>query len=462
MRNAGVLYCSWSLDRKEVDGWQTHWYYTASTACSVGQTPPSESLCGATPIGSFDALTCAAGATGTALDPDAPGSAVPIYIYNANPAPGFGIAPIATVYTNPVTHQFSWQLPASFWDNNPHQLFAYAQDLAAGGGSAGGTPIALANTPRTVAGCVAYPSGSATITCGAPAQTIITGTATDAQGSPVSVQVWDTTKGQLMATTSATPGFSVNLPAFADGLAHTVVVYAIDIPTNTPQLIGSQTCTPPPTAAINSIVDPSYCSGGPSMEINWQYSSVGSPMSAFQVRVPGTAFDTGKQPRVGAGAPYTTTGTVRIDSGLLSYDTSYTAELTVWDASDRTSQTVTLAHTTLEGPWVSAAFTYDPQQPAAGIPVTFTATAGSDPDTTPTDARWDFNNDGAWDANGVLVSHTFSAEADSMTVGMEARNDIMPDGVYCPAPDAVFGVQKPIPGYREVRPGDRTSPTPNR
>lgn len=57
-----------------------------------------------------------------------------------------------------------------------------------------------------------------------------------------------------------------------------------------------------------------------------------------------------------------------------------------------------------------AAFTFEPQAPLAGQPVTFDARASSD-DVGIVTYRWDFTNNGSFDAVGALVSETFTAGA---------------------------------------------------
>jgi hypothetical protein len=54
-------------------------------------------------------------------------------------------------------------------------------------------------------------------------------------------------------------------------------------------------------------------------------------------------------------------------------------------------------------------FTWSPGQPQAGQPVTFTATAFTDPDGSIARYEWDLDGDGTFEATGRSVTHSYSA-----------------------------------------------------
>jgi hypothetical protein len=138
------------------------------------------------------------------------------------------------------------------------------------------------------------------------------------------------------------------------------------------------------------------------------------------------------------------------------YSTLYTIRLTVWDSGDKPSTPVTVTHTTGPGPWAAPAFTMAPPQPAAGQPVTFTDQTNYGPGTA-NGLEWNFG-DGTTGTTAPAL-HTYAGELKNVSVTLKARSTIMPPGIYCSATSATpFNVLKPIPGYREVRPGTQPSP----
>jgi hypothetical protein len=103
--------------------------------------------------------------------------------------------------------------------------------------------------------------------------TTATGTATDADGSPVTVRINE--GATLIASGPAAPAFSIPLsfPPITDGLTklHTLRAYAVDIPLGTQvQLLSDQvaTCTPPPPTISISAVPPAIPSGDVSV-VTW-------------------------------------------------------------------------------------------------------------------------------------------------------------------------------------------------
>jgi len=160
---------------------------------------------------------------------------------------------------------------------------------------------------------------------------------------------------------------------------------------------------------------------------------------------------------VAIGGAFTATGQVATPPGALDFDTSYTVRLTVWDSQDQQSVPVTVAYATHEE-WVKPLFTLTPPQPAAGQTVTFTDTTdyGSD---APGDLEWNFGDGSPVDTTSPATTHQYASELTGVNVTLKARSSSMPVGTYCSGTQT-FNVLKAIPGYREVRPGTQTSPTP--
>ena len=71
----------------------------------------------------------------------------------------------------------------------------------------------------------------------------------------------------------------------------------------------------------------------------------------------------------------------------------------------------------------TASFDYSPSSPKAGEPVSFDASASSDPDGTIVSYGWDLDGDGAYDdATGVATTKSF-ASAGVYTIGLEVTDD---------------------------------------
>ena len=111
-----------------------------------------------------------------------------------------------------------------------------------------------------------------------------------------------------------------------------------------------------------------------------------------------------------------------------------------------------------------AEFAYAPEQPVAGLPVFFDASASSDPDGEISAYAWDFDNDGAADAEGPSVARTFATAGPLVVQLTVTDNDGNRDSLSieitvlseAPAPsqgtfqppiaDFVFSPQDPAPG----------------
>ncbi|RLE37718.1 hypothetical protein DRJ23_05500, partial [Candidatus Acetothermia bacterium] len=81
----------------------------------------------------------------------------------------------------------------------------------------------------------------------------------------------------------------------------------------------------------------------------------------------------------------------------------------------------------------TADFTYSPDSPRAGEPVTFDASDAFDFDGKIVSYAWDFDGDGEPDATGVTVTHTFAQPGDydvTLTVtDNDGNNDSLTDTV---------------------------------
>ncbi len=240
---------------------------------------------------------------------------------------------------------------------------------------------------------------------------------------------------------------------------------------------------PPPVASITGITDTDYCAIGAGMIIDWQFDSPARDISAYQVQVlnGGTVvFDTAKASYVTASTPtyarswfsrltatfldlfailvraagpYTAIGTVSTTQGqpgVIDFDTDYTIRVKVWDTDDRESAWTSSDYSTKPGPWPVANFSYQPAKTIAGQPIQF-----SDQSSNGTTAWfWDFG-DGSTSAEQHPI-YTYAVDG-SYSVTVAATND----AGTCISTPQNLGISKPIPTYREVRPGQQPATEAN-
>lgn len=145
-----------------------------------------------------------------------------------------------------------------------------------------------------------------------------------------------------------------------------------------------------------------------------------------------------------------TVDTSQNNPGRFDYTTDYTVRVKVWDADDRESAwSAPFAISTKPGPWPKVVFSWLPDKPAAGQPVQFTDESLHGP----TSWLWDFG-DGTTDP-GQNPSHVFPAE-NAYTIMLSATN------VFGTCSDSKsLNASKPIPIFREVRPGGTVTPGTN-
>jgi hypothetical protein len=247
MRNDGTIQC---------DG-----------SCSA--SPPPDSLCGNPPTGNFDAVDCSS-ARGWSSDPDYSG-AVNVQIYRDGPA-GTGtlmaVVPANQNYPGRGNVGWDWAIPSSMKNGAAHTLYVYGINVNAGGTPQGPNPL-LSGSPKSIT-CTEPPTGTLTsATCGTGA-----GTASDPQGSPIQVTLWDgpVGTGVQLANGTANPAFSLGFAPFTDGQTHSINAAAQDIPTGTSyQLTGTQSVTCAP--AVTLTADPATVAFGSAATLTWSVTN---------------------------------------------------------------------------------------------------------------------------------------------------------------------------------------------
>lgn len=427
------------------------------------------------PIGSFDGANCNT-AAGWAFDPEYAG-ATTVSIYRDGPAGAGGTLAatvtanqsrpdVGAVYPGRTNSGWSWTIPASLKNGAAHTLYAYATNVNSSGGASGAN-VLLGGAPRSIT-CNTQPTGTFTnAVCAFPTVTA-TGTATDPQGAPVTVSIYDGQAGSggvlKGSVNNANPNFSVSFPAFNDSATHTLYAYANDIPSGTPYQIGTHTaaCSAPPTAAITGVAQPNYCSGAPSATVTWTYSSpAGLAEGWWQLQIAtdqlfnNKVFDSMK--RAGTN---TTSGT---GNAVLTYHTTYYARVMVWDSSGNPSAwSANTSFKTPAGTYPQVSFTLNPAQPVAGSPTTFTDTTNYGGDVVES-RLWTFG-DGTvlQELPGTgTTTHTYAAEANGLTASLQVTTASMNPGDSCSATQNISAKKQVIPQFREVRPGQPSvSPAP--
>lgn len=253
--------------------------------CSVGA--PSNALCGSPPAGNFDSADCSA-ARGWSSDPDYAG-AVSVHIYRDGPAGSgtyMGAVTANQFYPGRGNVGWSWAIPGSLQDGAPHTLYAYAINVNSGGAPQGANPL-LTGSPKNIT-CNNPPTGTFTSATCSPA--VATGTATDAQGSPVTVVIYDGPSGgggTQIGTGTAAPNFSIPFTPFTNGQTHTLYAYARDIPGGTwYPLTGTQAVACAPAVTLNAA--PATVGFAGSTTLSWTVSN-----GASCTATPGGWFNAG-------------------------------------------------------------------------------------------------------------------------------------------------------------------------
>lgn len=150
---------------------------------------------------------------------------------------------------------------------------------------------------------------------------------------------------------------------------------------------------------------------------------------------------------VHSGRAVTSTGTVvtaQGQPGTIDFSADYTIQVKVWDSADQESAWSALfPYSTKPGPWPQASISYTPAMPAAQQDIQFFD--ATPPQYSVTGWLWQFS-DGATSTEQNPV-HQFAAEG-AFSATLHATNT----GGTCSV-TANLGIQKPIPTYREVLPG---------
>ena|SRR3989344_1272133 len=226
------------------------------------------------------------------------------------------------------------------------------------------------------------------------------------------------------------------------------------IPTPTPG-------NPPPRVSNIEITQPDYCISGPGVTVRWTFSdpnSAGGSQSAYQVQVddfpPGSfaspVADSGKV--IGGGNAFFTTGNI---SPML-FNRTYRARVRVWDASDTESAWK------VSGTWITPAHAYPdlrssghqfswlPNKPRIDQPVQFTDRTLFSDSSGAGQRTWSWIFDDGSSADPTQDPTHIFYESNNYDVTLTATDK---DGLACSNSRRV-SVQKPIPSWKEVSPGD--------
>lgn len=417
------------------------------------------------PFGSFDGADCNV-AAGWAFDPDYAGS-ITVSIYRDGPAGAGGTLAasltanqsrpdVGAIYPGHTNSGWSWAIPAGLKNGVAHSLYAYATDVTSSG-VATGYNVLLGGSPKSIT-CNTPPTGAFTnAVCAFPSVTA-TGNATDPQGSPVNVTIYDGQAGAggvQVGAGNATPNFSILFPAFLDGNVHTLYAYGKDIPTGVWYQVGTHTatCASPPVATISAVTRPNYCISGPSATVAWTYTSgPGLAQSAWQMQV---ANDNGFTSLVIPGAKTpganTSTGT---GQGILAYGKTYWTRVMVWDSMNTPSAwSLPVSFSTPSAAYPKVNFSMTPAQPRINQQVTFTDTSNYGTGV-PQKRIWTFG-DGftVTELPGTgSIQHTYVVDPAGLRVSLGVNASQMLPADVCSSTSAGFAAQKAIPQFREVRP----------
>jgi len=296
----------------------------SGVACSA--SPPPESGCSQLPIAVHESATCTV-TSGYTFDPDYCGS-IPVYIYDGQAGAGgvymgsvtanLSRPDVGAVYPGHTNSGWSWTIPTSLKNGFGHWLYAYTTDVNSSGSPTGVYPLS-SGSPRLIT-CNDPPTGTfSAATCGTAS-----GTATDPQGTPVSIEVRDGgPTGTLLAsgTTSGTGTawsftFSPTAGTLGNGQTHTLYAYARDVP-NPPgtwfQLTGTRQITCAPSVTLNA--NPLTVDTANKTTLSWTVSSgvsfSSSPSGWFNSAtiVNGSGAGSGLSAKLTADTTFSLTGT---------------------------------------------------------------------------------------------------------------------------------------------------------
>lgn len=182
--------------------------------------------------------------------------------------------------------------------------------------------------------------------------------------------------------------------------------------------------TNPPIASSVTVTEPDYCTSGPAATVTWTYSDPnGDPESAYQVQIDDQASFA--SPEVDSGKVLSSGTSFFSGTGILQFNTTYQARVRVWDDQDAVSGWT--EQTICNGPgcgnggknWKTpshaypqyVAFTWSPQKPGTGQPVSFSDHSvcynNANNPTTCGSWSWTFGDSGASTLQNP--THTYSA-----------------------------------------------------
>ena len=190
--------------------------YQAGTAAVVPVTPVAPVTTTKVPVGYLDAVTKGV-ATGWAVDPNVPGTSIPVAFYIGGPAatassigtgaivsigqvtanlPSPDVTAVFPTYTG--NHRFSYTIPAQYQDGKPHTLFANGMSSTGSGTSTilTGSPMAFTWTSTT------------TTVTPTPTSTIPTPTPVTPTPAPISTNIL-TVNLNISGGTTTSSGFTL-------------------------------------------------------------------------------------------------------------------------------------------------------------------------------------------------------------------------------------------------------------
>ncbi len=220
---------------------------------------------------------------------------------------------------------------------------------------------------------------------------------------------------------------------------------------------------PPPTISNITVTVPDYCTSGPAVTVSWTYSSPNnSPQSQYQVQVADNgqwASSKVDKTIVGGSNAYFTDSDPSLD-----FNTTYKARVRVWDSNNQVSN-----WSSPSGSWKTpqhaypsvGVFTYSPLSPKINSPIQFTD------NTTFSDGNGNGQRNWSWSfcpsapskcspntSNGSqLVNRNPSTTYNTNGSYGVTETVTDKDGYICSAPNNILNVQRSIPIWKEISPG---------
>lgn len=209
-----------------------------------------------------------------------------------------------------------------------------------------------------------------------------------------------------------------------------------------------------PSVSNATETDPNYCVSGPGGTISWTYSDpANSPQSAYQVQV--TATGNFNNPMYDSGKVLSSSKVFSIPAGTLAFNTTYKAQVRVWNAYDIVSAWSGPTNSWKTPPYAypQVSFTYSPTPPQKGVQLQFTdQTVFGGGNANNRSWAWTFGDNSTSTAQNPTHTYANTGVYTVTLTATDAAGQTCGPAQGAPGATQILNVQKPIPSVKEVAP----------